>query len=61
MTRQERQLEEKIRHLEIEVKMNEEWNNTPESQRLLSKGRFNQIKQEMKGQESRRLGFPNNY
>lgn len=61
MSRRERQLEERIEHLEIESKMNNKWNNTPKSQMLLSKGRFNQIKQEMKTQASRRLGFPSNY
>lgn len=58
--RTERLLEERIAHLEVDIKMDREWNDTPKSRMLLSKGRFEQIRQEMKSQESRRLGFPKN-
>ena len=61
MDRRERQLEERLAHLEIEVKMNREWNEIPESLKLTSKGRWEQMKGELKTQESRRLGWPKNY
>jgi hypothetical protein len=61
MNRNERQLEERIRHLEIEVKMQREWNEIPESLKPTSKGRWDQMTGELKAQESRRLGWPKNY
>lgn len=61
MDRRERQLEERLRHLEIEVRSEREWNQIPESQKPTSKGRWDQMKQEQKNQESRRLGWPQNY
>jgi hypothetical protein len=61
MDRRERQLEERLAHLEIEVKMNREWNEIPESLKPTSKGRWEQMKGELKTQESRRLGWPKNY
>ncbi len=61
MDRRERQLEERLAHLEIEVKMNREWNEIPESLKPTSKGRWEQRKGELKIQESRRLGWPKNY
>ena len=61
MDRRERQLEERIAHLEIEVKMEREWNQIPEELKPTSKGRWEQMKGELKAQESRRLGWPKNY
>mgnify|MGYP000716137950 FL=1 len=61
MDRRERQLEERIAHLEIEVKMEREWNQIPEQLKPTSKGRWEQMKGELKAQESRRLGWPKNY
>jgi hypothetical protein len=61
MDRNERQLEERIRHLEIEVKMQREWNEIPESLKPTSKGRWDQMAEELKAQESRRLGWPKYY
>jgi len=61
MNRRERQLEERIAHLEIEVKMEREWNQIPEQLKPTSKGRWEQMKGELKAQESRRLGWPKNY
>ncbi len=61
MDRRERQLEERISHLEIEVKMEREWNQIPEELKPTSKGRWEQMKGELKAQESRRLGWPKNY
>jgi len=61
MDRRERQLEERLRHLEIEVRSEREWNQIPESQKPTSKSRWDQMKQEQKNQESRRLGWPQNY
>jgi len=61
MNKRERQLEERLAHLEIEVKMNREWNEIPESLKPTSKGRWEQMKGELKAQESRRLGWPKNY
>jgi hypothetical protein len=61
MDRRERQLEERIAHLEIEVKMEREWNQIPEELKPTSKGRWNQMAEELKAQESRRLGWPKNY
>jgi len=61
MNRNERQLEERIRHLEIEVKMQREWNKIPQSLKPTSKGRWDQMAEELKTQESRRLGWPKNY
>ena len=61
MVRRERQLEERIAHLEIEVKMEREWNQIPEQLKPTSKGRWEQMKGELKAQESRRLGWPKNY
>ena len=61
MDRRERQLEERITHLEIEVKMEREWNQIPEQLKPTSKGRWEQMKGELKAQESRRLGWPKNY
>ena len=57
MDRRERQLEERLRHLEIEVKMEREWNQIPEALKPTSKGRWDQMAGELKAQESRRLGF----
>jgi hypothetical protein len=59
--RRERQLEERIAHLEIEVKSEREWNEIPESLKPTSKGRWDQMAGELKAQESRRLGWPKNY
>ena len=56
MDRRERQLEERLAHLEIEVKMNREWDEIPESLKPTSKGTWEQMKGELKAQESRRLG-----
>jgi hypothetical protein len=61
MDRRERQLEERIAHLEIEVKMERGWNQIPEQLKPTSKGRWEQMKGELKAQESRRLGWPKNY
>jgi len=61
MDRRERQLEERLRHLEIEVKMESEWNQIPESLKPTSKSRWDQMAGELKAQESRRLGWPKNY
>lgn len=61
MGRNERKLEERIAHLELDVKYEHEWNVIPDSLKPTSKGRWNQMKNEGKDQESRRLGFPNNY
>ena len=61
MDRRERQLEERIAHLEIEVKMEREWNQIPEQLKPTSKGRWEQMKGELKARESRRLGWPKNY
>mgnify|MGYP000678022345 FL=1 len=61
MDRRERQLEERLHHLEIEVKMEREWNQIPEQLKPTSKGRWEQMKGELKAQESRRLGWPKNY
>jgi hypothetical protein len=61
MDRRERQLEERLAHLEIEVKMNREWDEIPESLKPTSKCRWEQMKGELKAQESRRLGWPKNY
>jgi len=54
-----RRLEERIAHLEIQVKRNEEWNSIPESQKPTSRGRWEQMGSQAKNQESRRLGWPN--
>ena len=54
-------LEERLRHLEIEVSREREWNNIPDSLKTTSKGRWDQLTQKRKSQESRRLGWPNNY
>lgn len=59
--RRERQLEERIAHLEIEVKSQQEWDQIPESLKPTSKGRWDQMAGELKAQESRRLGWPKNY
>ena len=59
--KRERQLEERIRHLEIKVSREREWNEIPESLKPTSKGRWDQMTRERKNQESRRLGWPNNY
>lgn len=56
-----RQLEERVTHLEIDQKWEKEWESFPDSQKPTSKGRWDQMKEEVKLQESRRLGFPNNY
>lgn len=61
MSRRERQIEERLEHLEIDAKYDREWNSIPESMKPTSKGRWEQIKNELKGQASRRLGFPKNY
>jgi hypothetical protein len=61
MDRRERQLEERIAHLEIEVKMEREWNQIPEELKPTSKGRWDQMTGELKAHESRRLGWPKNY
>jgi len=61
MDRNYRALQERIAHLEIDVKRNQEWNNIPESQKPTSRGRWEQMASEEKNQESRRLGWPNNY
>jgi hypothetical protein len=61
MDRQQRQLEERIAHLEIEIKMQQEWNEIPESLKPTSEGRWEQMKCELQAQESRRLGWPSNY
>ena len=61
MDRRERQLEEKLRHLEIEVRMEREWNQIPESLKPTSKSRWDQMAGELKAQESRRLGWSKNY
>jgi hypothetical protein len=50
MDRRERQLEERIAHLEIEVKMEREWNQIPEELKPTSKGRWNQMAEELKAQ-----------
>ena len=54
-----RRLEERIAHLEIQVKRNEEWNAIPEFQKPTSRGRWEQMGNKAKNQESRRLGWPN--
>ena len=54
-----KRLEERIAHLELDVKYEQEWNEIPDSLKPTSKGRWNQMRDEMKTQESRRLGFPN--
>ena len=59
--KRERQLEERISHLEIEVRREREWNEIPESLKPTSKGRWDQMTRERQNQESRRLGWPNNY
>lgn len=53
-----RKLEERIIHLELDVKYEQEWNEIPEALKPTSKSRWNQMKNEAKTQESRRLGFP---
>jgi hypothetical protein len=59
--RRERELEERLRHLEIDMKSQREWDNIPESQKPTSKGRWEQMANEQKNQESRRLGWPRSY
>lgn len=54
-----KRLEERIAHLELDVKYEREWNLIPEELKPTSKSRWDQIRDEAKTQESRRLGFPN--
>lgn len=54
-----RKLQEQVDHLKIEMESEREWNKIPKSQKPTSKGRWDQMKNERKGQASRRLGFPN--
>ena len=56
-----KRLEERIAHLELDVKYENEWNEIPEGLKPTSKSGWNQMRDEAKAQESRRLGFPNNY
>ena len=56
-----RKLEERVAHLEIDVEYEKEWNKIPDSLKPTSKGRWDQMRDNKKTQESRRLGFPSNY
>lgn len=58
MSKTIRQLEESIAHLEIEIKSGQEWNKFPEELKPTSKSRWDQMTQNLKNQESRRLGWP---
>ena len=60
-SKRERQLEERLRHLEIEIKAERQWNNIPDPLKPTSKGRWDQMTEELKTQESRRLSWPSNY
>ena len=59
-SKRERQLEERLRHLELEIKAERQWNNIPDPIKPTSKGRWDQMTEELKTQESRRLGWPSN-
>ena len=59
MSDDNKKLEERIAHLELDVKYEQEWNAIPDSLKPTSKSRWNQMRDDMKTQESRRLGFPN--
>ena len=59
MSYNQRKQWEKIEHLKIDLKREREWNQIPESLKPTSKSRWNQMGQEEKNQESRRLGWPN--
>lgn len=56
-----KKLEERIVHLELDTKYENEWNKIPEDLKPTSKGRWNQMKNDAKAQESRRLGWPSNF
>ncbi|MFW6312012.1 MAG: hypothetical protein ACOC1K_07240 [Nanoarchaeota archaeon] len=52
-----RELEEKIEHLRIDLDSEKEWNSIPESLKPTSKSRWDQMTNEKKTNVSRRLGM----